>query len=138
MDPQRIVNPSAMTAAGAQYAQEASRGTIIALVGELGTGKTCFSTGFIKALQPNASPSSPTYSIVNEFRKGEIPIFHFDLYRLKSQQEVIALGWDDYIDQNGIILCEWANLYPTLFPNYTTWITLEYHPTHPEERLLTS
>lgn len=137
MKSETIPNPHAMATAGAEMAKNSSAGTVIALVGGLGSGKTCFSTGFIKQLIPAANPSSPTFSIVHEHRANPTPIFHFDLYRLKSEEEALALGWDEYLEQNAIILCEWANLYPKLFPPETLWITITHVPDVPSARTLT-
>ncbi len=117
-----------MTSIGARYGKSACAGDVFALVGDLGAGKTCFSTGFVREIQPDAATSSPTFSIVNEYRGGKHPVFHFDFYRLKSEHELIALGWDEYLDESGIVICEWADLFPSLIPATAKWITIRHAP----------
>ena len=121
-----IPSEHAMAEIGASFAKAARAGDVFALVGDLGAGKTCFSGGFIRELQPQVATSSPTFSIVNEYREGKFPIFHFDFYRLKSLEELIALGWDEYLDESGIVICEWADLFPSLIPPGAKWITIRH------------
>ena len=121
-----ISSPDEMSAAGASAAKQAKAGDVYALVGDLGAGKTHWSAGFIGQLVGDATVSSPTFNIVNEYRSGALPVFHFDFYRMKSEDELINLGWDEYLDEEGVIICEWANLFPELMPKQTKWIFLEY------------
>ena len=126
---EHLVNtPEEMLALGANTALTAQPGQVFALVGTLGTGKTHWSKGFVSGIDPAAITSSPTFPIVNEHRGGKIPIFHFDFYRLKSSEEVIALGWDEYLDEDGIILCEWADLFPEIIPEGATWLEITHQP----------
>jgi tRNA threonylcarbamoyladenosine biosynthesis protein TsaE len=98
---------------------------MIALLGPMGAGKTHFSKGFARGLGYLGEVTSPTFSIVQEYHGGRFPIFHFDLYRIDHVNELLALGWDDYLDQNGILLVEWADRFPELWPQNTFVITLE-------------
>jgi len=82
-------------------------GCVVALYGELGAGKTAFSRGIAEGLGIGASVTSPTFTIVNEY-PGEIPLFHFDMYRLGSEAELFDIGWDDYLDRNGVCVVEWS------------------------------
>lgn len=83
-------------------------GDVLALDGDLGAGKTHFTYGIAKALGIDDYITSPTFTIVNEYRSGKIPLFHFDAYRLGSEDELYDIGYDDYLAQNGITVIEWA------------------------------
>jgi tRNA threonylcarbamoyladenosine biosynthesis protein TsaE len=98
---------------------------MVALLGPMGAGKTHFSKGFARGIGFTGEVTSPTFSIVQEYWGGRFPIFHFDLYRINDVSELLALGWDDYLDQNGILLVEWADRFPELWPVDTAVITLE-------------
>ena len=115
-----------MKALGREFAQRAKAGEVFALIGTLGTGKTHWSKGFVEVFDPQAEVTSPTFGIVNEYAGGDLPIFHFDFYRLKSEAELIALGWDEYLDQPGIMICEWADRFPQLLPPHTTWLMIQH------------
>jgi tRNA threonylcarbamoyladenosine biosynthesis protein TsaE len=90
--------------------------SMVALLGPMGVGKTHFSKGFARGVGYPGEVTSPTFSIVQEYHGGRLPIFHFDLYRIHDAQELLALGWDDYADQSGILLVEWADRFPELWP----------------------
>ena len=94
-------------------------GAIVALYGELGAGKTAFTRGVANGLGIDANVSSPTFTIVNEY-PGDIPLFHFDMYRLESENELFDIGWDDYHDRDGICVVEWSEKVPgAFFPDTT-------------------
>jgi tRNA threonylcarbamoyladenosine biosynthesis protein TsaE len=114
--------PEAMTQLGQAAASLAMPGTCIALVGDLGAGKTHWTKGFVAGLGSTAAVTSPTFGLVHEYHGGRLPVFHFDFYRLESAAELIALGWDDYLDQDGIIIAEWAGKFPELLPPATHWL----------------
>lgn len=124
MNAKIIHSADEMVMLGAEFAAEAKPGDVFGLIGTLGTGKTHWSKGFVNAIDGNAQVTSPTFSIVNEYRGGNPALFHFDLYRLKSAEELIALGWDEYLDGDAIVICEWADLFPELLPENTTWIEI--------------
>lgn len=113
---------------GRQYARNARSGDVFGLVGTLGTGKTHWTKGFLGVVNPRATVSSPTFSIVNEYRGGLHTVFHFDFYRLKSADELLSLGWDEYLDEGGITICEWADLFPDLMPKNTVWLEITHMP----------
>ncbi len=123
-----ITTAEEMMELGANFAAKAGAGDVFGLVGDLGTGKTHWAKGFIEASSPDATASSPTFGIVNEHGGGSHNIFHFDFYRLKSEAELLALGWDEYLDENGIVICEWADLFPDLMPENTTWLQISHLP----------
>ncbi len=97
-------------ALGKSLAKKLKRGTIITLDGDLGAGKTALTSGISKGLGCDDTVTSPTFTIVNEYRKCDIPIFHFDLYRLSSMDDLYDIGWDDYVSQDAIIIIEWADI----------------------------
>ena len=82
-------------------------GTVIAFDGDLGAGKTAFTRGLARGLGITDRVTSPTYTIVNEY-DGKVPLFHFDMYRLASSEELFDIGWEDYLDRGGILAVEWS------------------------------
>lgn len=91
-----------------EFAKTLRGGEVITLDGDLGAGKTAFTRGLARGLGITDSVSSPTFTIVNEYRNGETPLFHFDVYRLESSDEMYDIGWEDYISQGAVIVIEWA------------------------------
>ena len=83
-------------------------GTIIAYCGDLGAGKTAFTRGLARGLNCRDTVTSPTYTIVNEYLGGRLPLFHFDMYRLASSDDLWDIGWEDYLDRGGICAVEWS------------------------------
>jgi tRNA threonylcarbamoyladenosine biosynthesis protein TsaE len=92
---------------GKKLGQRLKPGAVVALYGELGAGKTAFVRGLADGLGIDTIVSSPTFTIVNEY-PGEIPLFHFDMYRLDSASELFDIGWDDYHDRGGVCAVEWS------------------------------
>ena len=93
---------------GAALARILPPGTVIAYRGDLGAGKTAFTRGLAKGLDCTDMVSSPTYTIVNEYLSGKMPLFHFDMYRLRSSDDLWDIGWEDYLDRGGICAVEWS------------------------------
>ena len=83
-------------------------GSILAYEGDLGAGKTAFTRGLARGLGVADPVTSPTYTIVNEYLGGRLPLFHFDMYRLRSADDLWDIGWDDYLDRNGVCAVEWS------------------------------
>ncbi len=83
-------------------------GTVIAFTGDLGSGKTVFTRGLAKGLGVVDRVTSPTFTIVNEDEEGRLPLFHFDMYRLGSEEELFDIGWEDYLRRGGICAVEWS------------------------------
>ena len=83
-------------------------GTVIAYRGDLGAGKTAFTRGLARGLGITDMVTSPTYTIVNEYLGGRLPLFHFDMYRLHSADDLFDIGWDDYLERGGICAVEWS------------------------------
>ena len=101
-------SPSETEAVGAALAQVLQPGTVIAYRGDLGAGKTAFTRGLARGLGVTERVTSPTYTIVNEYLGGRMPLFHFDMYRLGSEDELFDNGWDDYLERGGICAVEWS------------------------------
>lgn len=85
-------------------------GDILALDGDLGSGKTAFTRGLAAGLGYPGRVQSPTFTIVNEYDGGRLPLFHFDLYRLTSPEELFDIGWEDYLDRGGVCCVEWSRM----------------------------
>ena len=83
-------------------------GSILAYEGDLGAGKTAFTRGLARGLGATEQVTSPTYTIVNEYLSGRMPLFHFDMYRLTSADDLWDIGWEDYLDRNGVCAVEWS------------------------------
>ena len=83
-------------------------GAVIAYRGDLGAGKTAFTRGLARGLGSTEQVTSPTYTIVNEYLTGRMPLFHFDMYRLSCADELFDIGWDDYLDRGGVCAVEWS------------------------------
>ena len=101
-------SPEETEALGAALAERLSPGTVIAYRGDLGAGKTAFTRGLARGLGVKESVTSPTYTIVNEYLGGKMPLFHFDMYRLGSADELFDIGWEDYLERGGVCAVEWS------------------------------
>ena len=101
-------SPQETEALGQKLGQMLPAGTVIAYRGDLGAGKTAFTRGLARGLGIQDPVTSPTYTIVNEYLGGRIPLFHFDMYRLHSADDLFDIGWDDYLERQGICAVEWS------------------------------
>ena len=101
-------SPEETEALGAALAQRLEAGTVSAYRGDLGAGKTAFTRGLARGLGVTEMVTSPTYTIVNEYLGGRLPLFHFDMYRLGSEDELFDIGWEDYLDREGVCAVEWS------------------------------
>ena len=100
--------PEETEAVGMALAKQLTPGAVIAYTGDLGAGKTAFTRGLAKGLGAKESVTSPTYTIVNEYLSGRIPLFHFDMYRLSCSDELFDIGWEDYLLRGGVCAVEWS------------------------------
>jgi len=107
---------------GRQHARELKAGSILALKGELGSGKTQFTKGVVLGLGSATEVTSPTFTIIHEYSGGRLPIYHFDFFRLEDQQAAARLGLDDYFFGDGVSIIEWADRFPELIPKEARWI----------------
>ena len=110
-------NTTAQTEAiGQALAQHLRPGDVVAFFGDLGAGKTAFTRGLARGLGITDPVTSPTYTIVNEYPSGRIPLFHFDMYRLSGAEALFDLGWEDYLDRGGVCAVEWSERAEGLLP----------------------
>ena len=101
-------SPTQTEAVGQALGKVLLPGTVLAYEGDLGAGKTAFTRGLARGLGCTDSVTSPTYTIVNEYLSGRLPLFHFDMYRLRSSEDLFDIGWEDYLDRGGICAVEWS------------------------------
>ena len=104
----RSNSPGETEALGAALAKLLWPGAVVAFTGDLGAGKTAFVRGMARGLGIQARVTSPTFTIVNEYEGGRLPLFHFDLYRLASSDELFEIGWEDYLRRGGVCAVEWS------------------------------
>lgn len=97
---------------GGLLAAQLRAGDVIAFYGDLGAGKTAFTRGLARGLGSRMQVTSPTYTIVNEYPDGRLPLYHFDLYRLGSSDDLFDVGWEDYLDRGGVCAVEWSERAP--------------------------
>lgn len=110
---------------GKQCGQEAKAGQVFCLYGDLGVGKTVFTQGFAEGLGITEPVSSPTFTIVQEYEEGRVPFYHFDVYRIADPEEMYEIGFDEYMEGEGVCFIEWANLIDELLPEERIEITIE-------------
>ena len=113
---------------GMQLAPTLVAGDVIALCGNLGAGKTQITRGIVAGMKSVADVTSPTFTLVHEYLDGRLPVFHFDFYRMESAAEVIGIGWDEFLTEPGVIIVEWADMFPDLMPPNTRWFHIEALP----------
>lgn len=100
-------------------------GQVITLAGDLGVGKTVFTQGLAKGLGIDEPVSSPTFTIVQVYESGRLPLYHFDVYRIGDVEEMDEVGFEDYVEGEGVSLIEWANLIEEILPPKRTVVTIE-------------
>ncbi len=101
-------SPEQSEALGEVLAKQLKPGMVVAYYGDLGAGKTAFTRGLAKGLGTAMQVTSPTYTIVNEYLGGKMPLFHFDMYRLTCADDLFDIGWDDYLERDGVCAVEWS------------------------------
>lgn len=122
---------------GAQLAKKLQPGDVIAYFGDLGAGKTAFTRGLARGLGVTETVTSPTYTIVNEYLSGRLPLFHFDMYRLGSADELFDVGWEDYLARGGVCAVEWSENVRSAFDLDAIRITIEKDAQDPDARSIT-
>ena len=110
---------------GFNMGKSAKAGDVYCLDGDLGVGKTVFTQGFAKGLGINEPINSPTFTIVQEYHEGRLPLYHFDVYRIADPEEMDEIGYEDYFFGKGVCLIEWASLIEELIPEHVTEIQIE-------------
>lgn len=117
--------PAQTAAHGRALAATARPGEVWALVGDLGAGKTHFVQGIVEGVGAPSAATSPTFALVHEYTGGRLPVFHFDFYRLETPAEALALGLEEYLEDDGLTVIEWADKFPALPPPGTRWFRFE-------------
>ena len=117
-------SPAETELLGQRLAWQLRPGTVIAYCGDLGAGKTAFTRGLAKGLGCTDMVTSPTYTIVNEYLSGKLPLFHFDMYRLASADDLWDIGWEDYLERGGICAVEWSENVTEAMEN-ALWVRIE-------------
>ncbi|MGN0495090.1 MAG: tRNA (adenosine(37)-N6)-threonylcarbamoyltransferase complex ATPase subunit type 1 TsaE [Lachnospiraceae bacterium] len=107
-----------------QLGQNAKPGDVFCMIGDLGVGKTLFSQGFAKGLDIEDNINSPTFTILQEYEEGRIPLYHFDVYRIEESDEMEEIGYWDKIYGEGVCLIEWADIIEDIWPPHYTKITI--------------
>ena len=110
---------------GKKMGEQAAKGDVYLLLGDLGVGKTVFTQGFADGLGITEPISSPTFTIVQEYEDGRMPFYHFDVYRIGDVEEMEEIGYEDYFYGEGVCLIEWANLIEEILPDTARTITIE-------------
>ena len=122
----KIKNEKATENFGRRLGESLSAGDVVAMVGDLGTGKTTL-TGYIaRGLGIKETVSSPTFTIIKEYNSGRLPLYHFDVYRIGVPEELFNIGADEYFDGDGVCVVEWADLVSEELPENSKYIFIEY------------
>lgn len=124
-------------ALGARLAERLTPGAVVACRGDLGVGKTAFTRGLARGLECRERVTSPTFTIVNEYEGGRLPLFHFDLYRLEGAEDLFDIGWDDYLDRGGVCAVEWSERAEEALPPGTIRVALDRCPENETWRTVT-
>ena len=98
---------------------------VIAFFGGLGSGKTCFTTGFVKGMDYFGEVNSPTFAIVNEYIGGRLPVYHFDMYRIADEDELYSIGFYDYMDEDAVLVIEWSENIIDSLPEDSIYVKFE-------------
>ena len=130
-------NEQETEALGQRLAAALSPGAVVAYRGGLGMGKTAFTRGLAKGLGYSGRVTSPTFTIVNEYEGGRLPLFHFDMYRLADDDALFDIGWEDYLDRGGVCAVEWSEQVAEALPPEAVRVTIARCPDHEDWRSIT-
>ena len=130
-------NETETEALGARLAAALSPGAVVAYQGGLGMGKTAFTRGLAQGLGYTGRVTSPTFTIVNEYEGGRLPLFHFDMYRLADADALFDIGWEDYLERGGVCAVEWSEQVAEAMPSDTIYITIARRPEDDRWRTIT-
>lgn len=110
---------------GAEIAQTLTGGEVIAFRGGLGMGKTCFTKGLAFGLGYRGEVTSPTFALINEYTGGRLPLYHFDMYRISSWEDLDSTGFFEYAESGGVVACEWSENIENALPENTLYVEME-------------
>ena len=130
-------NEQETEALGQRLAAALSPGAVVAYRGGLGMGKTAFTRGLARGLGYSGRVTSPTFTIVNEYEGGRLPLFHFDMYRLEDDDALFDIGWEDYLDRGGVCAVEWSEQVADAMPADTVYVTIARRPEDDRWRTIT-
>jgi tRNA threonylcarbamoyladenosine biosynthesis protein TsaE len=122
---------------GTRLASILPSGAVVAYQGGLGMGKTAFTRGLASGLNYKGRVTSPTFTIVNEYEGGRLPLFHFDMYRLADADALFDIGWEDYLDRGGVCAVEWSEQVADAMPEDTIYVTIARCPDAENWRTIT-
>lgn len=132
-----INNESETKSFGHMFAKQLKAGDVVALIGDLGTGKTTLSKAIAEGLGVSELVTSPTFTIVQEYESGRLPLYHFDVYRINSEEEMFDIGYEEYFFGQGVCIVEWADQIMSIIPKDSVIINIEYGKelNNPEKRI---
>ena len=118
-------SPFETETAGREFAWDLPAGSVVALTGQLGSGKTRFVKGLVAAIGARGEVTSPTFTLIHEYTGGRVPVYHFDFFRIEDRRSAERLGLEEYFFGDGICVVEWADKFPELIPRGARWISFE-------------
>jgi len=121
---------------GKEFSKNLNPGSVIALVGPLGAGKTTLTQSIARGLGISEKLTSPTFTIIQEYESGRLPLYHFDVYRVYDPEELFEMGFEDYLRRDGVCIIEWADLIEDMLPEDTIRINLDYTENEGERSLI--
>lgn len=121
-----IKNENETESFGKRLAEQAKPGTVIALIGDLGVGKTTLTKSIARGLGIDDTITSPTFNLIRQYEGGRLPLYHFDVYRIGDAEEMYELGYEEYFYGDGLCVIEWADLIEELLPEDAVIINIEY------------
>ncbi|MBO5746822.1 MAG: tRNA (adenosine(37)-N6)-threonylcarbamoyltransferase complex ATPase subunit type 1 TsaE [Clostridia bacterium] len=110
---------------GFEFANRVTAGQVIAMKGDLGAGKTCFTCGFARGMGYDGEVNSPTFAIVNEYLGGRLDVYHFDMYRVGGWEDLYTTGYFDYLEAGGVLIIEWSENIASALPQDVITVTIE-------------
>jgi tRNA threonylcarbamoyladenosine biosynthesis protein TsaE len=119
----KTVSQDETAALGRKLGEFLKAGDVVCLAGDLGTGKTAFTKGIAQALGISGYITSPTFTFVNEYQ-GRIPMFHFDVYRIGDPEDLFEIGFEEYLERDGVVVIEWANMIKEILPSEYIWVDI--------------
>ncbi len=121
-----LPDPESTIAFGRAFAAHVGAGDVLALCGDLGAGKTHFVKGLAEGLGAPVEVTSPTFTLIHEYVGGRLPLFHLDFYRLDHEDDLIEIGFDDYLAEEGVMAIEWADRFTEALPAHTRWLQFRH------------